>query len=283
MVASVRFGIILPNFGPYYNPRDIAQLAREAEKAGWQGFFLWDHLILDKATGAVPFVDPWITLSSVAMNTVKISIGTLISPLARRRPWKLARETVSLDHLSNGRLILGAGLGAPADDFVVFGEEIDDRIRARKLDEGLDILTGLWSSKPFSYQGEQYTVDEITFKPGPVKGRIPIWIAGMWPNKKPFIRAARYDGVCPIKASWPDNLMPDDVREIVAFVKKYRGDLDNYEVVITGETSGDPEKDAEIIIPYIEAGMTWWNENINWMRGSPEEMIERIRKGPPRI
>src|ERR1051325_814057 len=130
--------------------RTIGAMAREAAEAGWDGVFIADAIAIEaKGFPAFPFFDPWVMLSVMAMSTERIRIGTLITPVSRRRPWKMARETVSLDHLSNGRLILGVGLGNAADsDFATFGEVLDNRQRAEVLDEALDILVGLWSGEP---------------------------------------------------------------------------------------------------------------------------------------
>ena len=149
----MRFAINVPNFGTYSDPRTAADLAREAEDAGWDGFFVWDH-ILGAREWQVPIADPWVLLSAVAMRTERIRLGPMVTPIPRRRPWKLARETVTLDHLSRGRLVLGVGLGFPPDaEFEQFGEDGDPRVRAAKLDEGLAVLTGLWSGQPFRLRG----------------------------------------------------------------------------------------------------------------------------------
>src|SRR5215470_19306464 len=153
----MHYGIYLPNFGEYGDPRLLAELAHEAEAAGWEGCFLWDHI--HRWHGQEPFADPWIALTAMALRTERLRLGPLVTPLARRRPWKLARETVTLDRLSGGRLTLGVGLGAPPrEEFEQFGEDGDDKVRAKKLDESLEILTGLWSGEPFGYLGEYYTI-----------------------------------------------------------------------------------------------------------------------------
>lgn len=235
----MKYAINIPNFGNQYsNPNILAELASEAEQAGWDGFFLWDHMI-GETDWKVPMVDPWVALSATAMKTKRIKIGTMITPLPRRRPWKLARETVSLDHLSNGRVILGIGLGTPLEEFSVFEEDADPKMRAKKLDKGLDILVGLWSGKEFSYSGKYFKLDKMTFLPKPVQSpRIPIWIAGRWPNKPPFRRAARWNGVVPIKKSWPNDLTPNDVKEIVTYTNKYRTNpkAEPFDVMIEGNT-----------------------------------------------
>ena len=195
----MRFAIHVPNFGDFQDLRATATLARDAEAAGWDGFFLWDHLQYGKRTSH-PTVDPWVCLAAIATQTQRIRLGPLVTPIPRRRRWKLARETVSLDHLSGGRLILGVGLGFPPDaEFASFGEDPDARTRAQKLDEGLDVLTGLWSGKPFAYAGQQVRVQQTRFRPPSLQQpRIPIWVAGSWGKATaPFRRAARWDGVCP--------------------------------------------------------------------------------------
>lgn len=281
--TNIRFGINVPNFGnSYYDPRALSDLAREAEEAGWDGFFLWDHISSD-IKWKIPFVDPWVSLAAIAMMTERIKIGTLVTPLARRRPWKLARETVSIDHISKGRLILGVGLGMPRD-FEAFGEDADNRTRAEKTDEALEILTGLWTGEEVRYSGKHYRLDKMVFLPKPVQApRIPIWVAGMWPNKKPFRRAAHWDGVVPLSVDYPKDLTPNDLRKIAAYLSSYRSDMRSYDVCVWGTTPSDPEEGARMVQPYIEAGATWWSESISDMRGSSKEMLERIRQGPPKI
>jgi len=166
-----------------------------------------------------PIVDPWVGLTAVALHTSRIRIGTMITPLARRRPWQVAREAVSLDRVSKGRFILEVGLGDPAQwDYGFFGEETNAKIRAEKLDESLDILTGLWSGEPFCYQGKHYQLQEVRFLPRPIQQpRIPIWVAGWWPNKPPMRRAARWDGAVPIKS---DGIPANEWRTIMDFIRE---------------------------------------------------------------
>ena len=280
----MKFALNLPNFGFFFNPREMAKVAREAEDAGWDGFFLWDHLTYMMGAG-VPACDPWIALAAIAMETSEIKIGTMVTPVPRRRPWQLARETVSLDHLSNGRLILGVGLGDPPTEYSNFGEEKNPLIRAKKLDEGLDILLGLWSGEPFRYKGEYFKIRKVKFLPTPVNGQIPIWVAGLWPNKKPFLRAARFDGVCPNSVRFPNILTPSELKDVIELIKQNRNKSGKYDVLFAGDTPGDSEEGAKIVKPYEEAGATWWSENINGLRfsNSPEKMLERISQGPPKI
>ncbi|MFW9794038.1 MAG: LLM class flavin-dependent oxidoreductase [Candidatus Thorarchaeota archaeon] len=281
----MKYGIDLPNFGWFGDIDTLVEIAMEAEESGWDGFFLWDHMLVFKQDDMVlPFADPWIALTAIACNTKKIRLGPLITPIPRRRPWKVAREAVSLDHLSKGRLILGLAIGAPPDvEFDYFGEESDTRIRAEMLEEGLDIVTGLWSGEPFSHKGTHYNLEEMTFLPKPKQEpRIPIWIGGGVPHKMPFRRAARYDGVVPVHSKWPEPVTPQLLEECLEIVKSERGDLKNYDVIICDETTGsDSSKDAEIIDSWTQAGVTWFLEDINGMRAGIDELRERIRIGPP--
>jgi alkanesulfonate monooxygenase SsuD/methylene tetrahydromethanopterin reductase-like flavin-dependent oxidoreductase (luciferase family) len=187
--TPMQYALDLPPFGELADARALAALAHEAEDAGWDGFFIWDHI---QTEPSMPVADPWVALSALAMTTERIRLGALVTPLPRRRPWKLARETVTLDRLSNGRLILGVGIGSDHwhHELSTFGEPVDDQTRAAMLDEGLEVLTGLWSGEPFSHQGQHYTVQSARFLPMPVQSpRIPIWVAGIWPRKAPLRRA----------------------------------------------------------------------------------------------
>ncbi|MHA1943159.1 MAG: LLM class flavin-dependent oxidoreductase [Candidatus Thorarchaeota archaeon] len=281
----MKYGINIPNFGWFGDIDTMVEIAVEVEESGWDGFFLWDHMLVFKQNDMVlPFVDPWIALTAIACNTEKIRLGPLITPLPRRRPWKVAREAVSVDHLSQGRMILGVGLGAPPEtDFDYFGEESEVKIRAEMLDESLDIITGLWSGNPFSYTGTHYNLEEMTFHPKPKQEpRIPIWVGGGVPHKSPFRRAARYDGVSPVNSKWPEPVTPQLLENALVIIRSERGDLKDYDVVVAGETTGtDSAKDKEKIESWIQTGATWFLENINGMRAEIDELRERIRSGPP--
>jgi alkanesulfonate monooxygenase SsuD/methylene tetrahydromethanopterin reductase-like flavin-dependent oxidoreductase (luciferase family) len=288
MGATVKFAIDVPNFGDYSDARALAELARETEDAGWDGFFVWDHVVFD-GNGRTPVADPWVALAAIAAATDRIRLGPMVTPLSRRRPWQVARQAVTLDHLSGGRLTLGVGLGHPPDaDFQAFGEVSDDRARARRLDEALEVLAGLWTGEPFSYGSEHFRVSDVTFLPGPVQSpRIPIWVAGVWPGKAPFRRAARWDGTFPIKiggGGFPEALSPEDVRAVHSYVACRREDAAPFDVVIGGVTPGDdPAKATDIVASRAEAGATWWMEEIiNPWRGPLDELRERVRRGPPR-
>jgi alkanesulfonate monooxygenase SsuD/methylene tetrahydromethanopterin reductase-like flavin-dependent oxidoreductase (luciferase family) len=273
----MRFGLHLPNFGPVGDPKTVASLAAVAESAGWDGFFLWDHILGDPQWRE-PMVDPWIALAAAGCATHEIRLGALVTAVPRRRPWHLARETATLDHLTDGRLIVGVGIGFPADaEFEHFGEDGDVQRRARRLDEGLAIIAGLWSGKPFAFDGDEYHMRETVFLPTPVqRPRPPVWVAAHWPNRAPLRRAARWDGVFPEHAGG-GRLSPPELAELLLYVQAYRESADPFDVVVAGRSQdlGDTELAA-----YVAAGATWWFESIQ-----PNEPLtdvqKRIALGPP--
>src|SRR5215475_5813214 len=212
--AGLRRGLAVPCFAD--DPADLVQLGIGAERAGLDGYFLWDHLVHSDSGEGPPIVDPWQVLAVVAARTSRIKLGTMITPVARRRPWKLAKEVTTLDLLSGGRVILGVGLGDPAHaEFGLFGESADRRVRAELLDEGLDVLAGLWTGQPFSHKGKHFTVGPVRFSPSPMQQpRLPIWSGGVIPANGPLARAARWvagthprSGPVPRAARW-DGFVP---------------------------------------------------------------------------
>jgi alkanesulfonate monooxygenase SsuD/methylene tetrahydromethanopterin reductase-like flavin-dependent oxidoreductase (luciferase family) len=279
----MRYGLDIPIAGEYADPHKLAALAAEAEEAGWDGFFLWDVLFA-KDQSSVPVTDPWIALAAIAMRTQRIRIGAFLTPLPRRRPWMVARQTVALDYVSHGRLIFGAALGYQSLDFIPFGEEYDPRLRAEKLDEGLEILQRLWSGETFSFHGRHYHLQEAQMLPRPLQSpRIPVWLAGGWPNRKPLQRAARWDGIylMTVNQTTGKLLTPEEVQEINAYIKTYRPGVEPFDVAINGELPANPDEGAEMILAYSEAGATWWIE-YEGSAQSFEEYQTRIRRGPPR-
>jgi alkanesulfonate monooxygenase SsuD/methylene tetrahydromethanopterin reductase-like flavin-dependent oxidoreductase (luciferase family) len=271
----MKYGVYISNFALQGDPNKFLELAVAAEDAGWDGFFMWDHNYAGKDQ---LIADSWITLAAIAARTEKIRIGTTVTPLPRRRPQTVAREVATLDILSKGRFILGVGLGGSSDnDYRKFGEDTTLKERAEKLDESLAILEGLWSGKPFSFSGKHYTIDEVTFNPRPIqRPRVPIWCAGTWPIKAPFRRAARYDGVFPLSMS--EDMSLEEYSDVTNYVKKHRGSMKDYDIVIMGMSSGDPEKDSWI--KESEAlGMTWYVEVM--MGDELDKYLEKIGKGPP--
>jgi alkanesulfonate monooxygenase SsuD/methylene tetrahydromethanopterin reductase-like flavin-dependent oxidoreductase (luciferase family) len=277
----MHFGIDLPIAGEYADVRLLARLAREAEAAGWDGFFLYDQIASEAPK---PVIDPWVALTAIALNTERIRFGPLVTPLARRRPWKVAREAVTLDRLSNGRMILGVGLGADRHEFDDLGEASDPKTRAAMLDEALDVLAGLWSGAPFSYDGRHYQVREALFVPPPIqRPSIPIWVGGIWPNRAPFRRAARWDGAFPhYRDAEGIRMMPvEQLRELLAFIAPLRPAERPLEVILRNKApSGDKGRDAAIAVSYAEAGLTWWLEGVEG-RPRVDDVLRCIRQGPP--
>jgi alkanesulfonate monooxygenase SsuD/methylene tetrahydromethanopterin reductase-like flavin-dependent oxidoreductase (luciferase family) len=277
----MKYAFDVANFGPYADPRVLADLARRAEDAGWDGFFIWDHIQVSwpDAVG-----DPTVQLAAIAMATSRIRFGPMVTPLPRRHPWKFAREAATLDHLSGGRLILGIGLGGDwFTELSTFGYPVDDLTRGEILDEGLAIVSGLLTGEPFSFAGKHYTIKPTQFMPKPVQPRIPIWIAGTWPRPRPFRRAARYDGVVPMSSNIEKDLSTDDVRAIARFIKEHRAGNGPYDIMHAGDTAGKSKREAaDIVAPFIEAGATWWNESPLPWKTTLDDVRARIDAGPPR-
>jgi hypothetical protein len=264
----------------------ISGLAAEAEAAGWDGVFIADALAIEIKPGeAIPWFDPWVVLAAMAMRTEHIRIGTIITPITRRRPWKLARETVTLDHLSGGRLTMSVGMGAAEHDggFYKVGEAMDLKVRAAMLDEGLEILAGLWRGGPFSLSGEHYRVDEMTMLPRPVQApRIPVWVVGVWPKAKSLRRALAWDGIIPQKYKTMTRMNPDEVRELKQFVDEHRTHTTPFDIIVGGATpGGNRKRSVTIVRPFAEAGATWWLESV--FSADAERVRSRIGKGPPRV
>jgi hypothetical protein len=281
---AMRYGFILPG-GDIWT---IPEMAAEAEAAGWDGVFIPDCISIDTPNyPAGPGYDPWILLTLMAIRTERIILGPMVAAISRRRPWKLARETMTLDHLSRGRIVLPVGLGAATDDagFYKVGEEMTTRGRAQLMDECLDILNGAWSGELFFHDGEQYHVPPMKLLPPSVqRPRIPVWVVGAWPRQKSMQRVLRWDGIIPQKMDGSDTPMtPDDIRAIKAYVQANRQLSTPFNITWEGETPGDDlERAAAIVRPWIDAGITWWME-ARWNTTSLEEVRKRIRQGPPHI
>jgi alkanesulfonate monooxygenase SsuD/methylene tetrahydromethanopterin reductase-like flavin-dependent oxidoreductase (luciferase family) len=228
--VSVKRGIFVAPFDELADPRLLAELAAEAESHGWNGLFIWDHIVYRPPVRAV--ADPWVALSAVACATQQLRLGPLVTPLSRRRVHKLARETITLDHLSQGRLTLGVGLGSDRNgELGPFGEVADPRERARLLDDGLERLGAYWGGE---------------FEPLPVqRPRIPVWVAARWPNRRPVRRAARWDGLFPIDLPGPGALA-----ELAAEVRALRPAEREFDLVAEIPPDGDPG-------PWAQAGATW--------------------------
>ncbi len=289
----MRYAISVPNGGPWSDPLRLGELAHIAEEEGWDGVFIEDYLVW-QGHQDVPTYDPWIALAAMALRTSRVRLGPMVTALPRRRPWKVAREAVSLDHLSNGRLILGVGLGDTSvfirdPSLTGFGEAVDARQRAGMLDEGLEVIAGLWSGKPVKYDGEYYRVDGVAFLPLPVQSpRIPIWVGGGWPLHGPSLRAARWDGSClykhPAAGSKDQDITPDDVRALKAFVERHRTASTPFDICLGGERRGsDEEAERARIGSLAEAGATWWTEYFPPETGGFEVVRAGVKAGPLRV
>lgn len=259
----MKYCVDVPNFGEWSDPRRFAEFAREVERAGWDGISVWDHILVwDGAEVA----DPWILLAAAAMTTERIRLMSMVTPIPRRHPWKLSRECVSVDMLSSGRLTLGVGIGWPTDpEFTRFHGETELRPRADMLDEGLEILTGLWTGEPYEFHCDHYDLEQVTFLPRPVQEpRIPIWVAAMWPQRRPVRRAARWDGIAPIIFDMQRNefLPPitEAVADISAYVSQHRKNDDPYDFAIAG-THSRGEDLSEWHAELSTAGATWWRDS----------------------
>ena len=289
----MKFGVYVLAFGHYSDPRALVELARETESAGWDGFFIADAILWSKDEPP-PVADTWTALAAIAVSTSRLKIGSLITPLPRRRPWIVARETVSVDHLSGGRTILGVGLGDPPDvEYEAFGEDGNTKVRAQKLDEGLDVINALWTGEAVIYRGKYFTVEGVKFLPKPLqRPRIPVWVAGQLPNKSPFRRAAKWDGVFPLKTP-PEGvpfkyetfwLKPQDLQEVRTLVNQHRHESGPFDFIAAGATpANDEAKASQITASFEKVGATWWLEWMDAQRGSFEQAKERILAGPPRV
>lgn len=278
----MKYGLDLPTGGECGDPHFVVELATLAEEMGWDGVFLEDYIVFQGDSSA-PTCDPWIALAAIAGRTERLVLGTKVTPLARRRPWKVAREAATIDQLSGGRMVLGIGLGDTGEhvvrdaSFSSFGEELDTHRRARMLDEALEIVAGLWSGEPFTFRGEHFAVNEVTFLPVPVqRPRIPIWVGGGFPNPGPTRRAARWDGSCLYRVKTHD-MQPDDVRAL----RKAAGDRP-YDVSVGGRARiEDQEADRNYVRSLAEAGATWWSEYVP--AATRERMRAAVKRGPFRI
>lgn len=275
----MKFGFVLP-FG---DARTVANLAAEAEAAGWDGFFLPE---------AIWHVDAWVALAAAAMTTQTIRLGTMLSALPRMKPWKLASESTTLDNLSNGRVILSLGLGALFMGYQAFPDEVTNtKTRAELLDEGIDILKLLYQGEPVDYEGKHYhlkltTMDKIHYAPPPTqKPGIPLWVVGVWPKMKSMRRVLKCDGLIPARMNSDGQFAvvePEDIRAMKAYVEANRTTTTPFDIVIEGKTVGlTNQQMIEKLEPWREAGATWWMETLYDV--PREQMIERLRQGPPQL
>ncbi len=283
----MRYVLSLPNGGVCGDPTVLADLASEAERAGWEAVLIEDYI--DYQGGDVPTCDPWVALAAMSLRTERVLIGTAVTPIARRRPWRVAQEVATLDRLSGGRAVLGVGVGDPHDPtYAKLGEETDLRTRAAMLDEGLTVIDGLWSGQPFQFVGRHYRVDGLALRLTPIqRPRVPIWVGGLWPRRGPVERAARWDGAMLGWKPGPEGteveMTPADVAELVAQIGRLRPrGLEGYDFVMGGRARKDDETtEREWLRQMQAAGATWWME---WLEPASErEMRERVRRGPVKV
>jgi alkanesulfonate monooxygenase SsuD/methylene tetrahydromethanopterin reductase-like flavin-dependent oxidoreductase (luciferase family) len=285
----MRFGLSLPGFGDGVDAAVVADWAVAAERAGWDGFFLWDHLFAF-GPGPIPVVDPWIALTAAACATSSIRLGTLVTPLPRRRPVVVARQTATLDRLSGGRLTLGVGTGAFPFEWEYVGEEADHRTRGDMLDEHLDLLDRLWTGEPVHHEGRFYRTagpewSAICYPPPLQQPRIPVWVGGTWPGTRPFERAARWDGVVPMRTD--GKWAVEDTAGVAARMRDLRGDGGPFDLAVPVESRADDAGRAGLQAAHADAGATWWVEPVHpWREDLPsgvpwsQAARHRIDAGP---
>jgi alkanesulfonate monooxygenase SsuD/methylene tetrahydromethanopterin reductase-like flavin-dependent oxidoreductase (luciferase family) len=290
--------LVAPTIFEYSEPHNLLDMAKDAESAGWDGFFICDHLLLDPE-GQLGLADPSIMLGAIAAVTNRIIIGSMVTPVSRRRPWKLAKEFASLDQLSDGRVRIGVGLGGLDQEFSNFGEDPDKKVLARKTDEGLAIMEKLHTGEAVDFDGEHYQLSNARLLPRPLqRPRIPVWVAAMLPFKAGQRRAARWDGIMP--HVMPANLdetqdisdidmrvlmspSSEQIREVVEFTSELRETDDPFDVLASGMTHGlDNDATREKLQAYQDAGATWWIEWLDCAKpGTLEQVRTQIQAGPP--
>lgn len=273
----MKFGVV----GSSGSARQQVELAIAAERHGWDGFFTWDGL----SVGPMDTFDPWTILGAAAVSTERITLGAMIFPLARRRPWKVVRESITVDHLSGGRLVLPVGLGAVDDAGFsrVAGVPLTRRDRAHALDEVLHVLDVAWQGELFSHEGEFFTGRDLVFRPRPVNGRVPVWAVGLCGAERSMARAARHDGVLVTSADGPRPLVPADVAEAVAWISAHRTDPGPFDIVAEGVLPDDRAAAADRARGLAEAGATWWIES-RWEGDAASfgSVLAMVEQGPPR-
>lgn len=270
----MHFGIEIVPFGEYSDPRKVIELAQAADEARWEGLAVWDHLLMPYGTG-----DPWVMLAGAAATTRRLKLVTGVAALPRYRPETLARMLAGLDLLSEGRAVLGAGAGAITEEFTLFGGPGERRARAGMLDEGLEVLSRLWSGEAVEFHGEHYSVEGAALVPQPVqRPRIPVWIGGE--SRAALRRAARWDGwiIGIIDETGQFTRSPEKLAEEVAYIRSQRSVDGPFDVAVDGISEPGEGGGAR---EYADAGATWWFEALYGMRGSHEEMLERVKAGPP--
>lgn len=287
----MRYSINIPNLGEFADPRLVGEVARLAEDTGWDGLFVWDHLIGYNQDLVAEFAATNLLLTAAALATSRIRLGTVVTPVPRRRPRQLAKEIATLDRLSGGRMIRGVGIGAPVEnEYARFGEPTDSRVLAGMLDEGLEVITLLWTGEPVTFHGTYFTVEGAVMRPPPAQHpRVPIWVGGDWPKKGPARRAARWDGSL-LNAGNAWDQPPDGavVAEMRGFFEARRAEAGHqaaaFDLVVGGSTAGMGARGHDILGPLADAGATWWDERFPIDRLDKFDAVRaRIEEGPPRL
>ncbi|MEE6282163.1 LLM class flavin-dependent oxidoreductase [Georgenia sunbinii] len=276
----MKFGVV----GTFASAEQVVAMAVAAEDAGWDGFFTWDGISI----GPTDTFDPWALLGAIAVRTSRIRLGAMVFALPRRQPWQVAREAITVDHLSGGRLVIPVGLGAVDDGGFsrVSGATTDRRTRAELLDDSLAILDLAWRGEPFSYTGTHHRVSDLVFRPRPVqRPRVPIWVVGAWPAPRSMNRAVRWDGVLPVPLAGREHrVTPEMVAEIRGWAAERRPDGGaGFDIVVEGVLPDDDDGTAHVR-ELASAGATWWIES-RWEGAAsrPENLLARIQQGPPRL
>jgi alkanesulfonate monooxygenase SsuD/methylene tetrahydromethanopterin reductase-like flavin-dependent oxidoreductase (luciferase family) len=264
--------------------RQVLEMAVAAEQAGWDGFFTWDGI----SVGPYETYDPWALLGALAVRTHSIRLGAMVFSLPRRKPWEVARQAVTVDRLSGGRLILPVALGAVDDGGYsrVSGETTDTRTRAELLDDSLAILDLAWTGEAFSYRGFHHEVRDLVFRPTPVQRPIPVWVVGSWPAGRSMRRAMCRQGIIPARLGDPlTPLAVDELRELVGWVRERRpATRGPFDVVVEGVLPADPAEAGARVAELADAGATWWIESRwDFEHETPRSLLDRIQQGPPRI
>jgi alkanesulfonate monooxygenase SsuD/methylene tetrahydromethanopterin reductase-like flavin-dependent oxidoreductase (luciferase family) len=281
MLRDVSFAVGLPTMGQFGDPALLVDLAGAAERAGWDGVFFWDHLLYREPDW--PVANSTVVVAAAAASTSRVRLGVLMNAVARRRAAQLAAETATLDVLSGGRMVFGASLGSYPDEWTRLGEDADPRTRADRLDESLQVIDALWSGTEVHHRGPHLTVDGVRMALTPVqRPRVPVWIGGSWPARRPFRRAAHWDGVMPTHRDHGlgQTMPPAALAEVVEYVAGHRDPAAApIDVVLEGRT--DPGGSATVA-PYAAVGLTWWIEAFGWWRGDLAATRARVAAGPPR-
>jgi alkanesulfonate monooxygenase SsuD/methylene tetrahydromethanopterin reductase-like flavin-dependent oxidoreductase (luciferase family) len=277
----MQYGLDVSTTGDWADPRRLVELAIAADEAGWDGFFVWDIFLPEEPEGSV--ADPWIALAAIAGATSRIRLGAMVTPLPRRQPWEVARQLASLDGLSGGRVILGAGLGWRVEEFRQLGLDAEIGMRVERLEESLALLDRLWTGEEVTFSGRHYALEGVRLLPRPVqRPRIPIWLAAGWPRRAPLRRALAWDGVYLMTENQATRrpVTPGDVRAVAALVAAERTAGGPFDIGVNVVTPEEPDGGAGIVTAMAEAGATW---AVELTPETFDEHLALVRRGPVRV